>query len=210
VTTVLWPIGVEAKQSAAATQVGFSPEWILGDDNFQAANTVAQMQDQSQWRQAWVVTSVTKVTTLQEQLCYEAYREADPRAADSDVNNFACPEYNDLRQLFTGIQVAGPKLGPFSIDKGFHAIPAVASIDPRVPSCFYNVNDYTCVKDSIVEWYDPTATGYGTTNLGCWKTTLGARRFLVGQYPPGDLLTMKQPHDQCNNYDSNYQVILVP
>lgn len=206
VTTILWPVGLETKQSAAATQLGYNPEWVLGDDQFQDATTVAQQQDQGQWAHAWIVATVPKRTTLQQDLCYQAYREADPNAADSDVQNYACINYNDLRQLFTGIQVAGPRLGPFSIDKGFHAIPAVSSTDPRVPACFYNLNDYTCVKDAMLEWWDPTAAGYGTSNSGCWRMVSGGRRFLVGQSPPGDLAGLRTSSDVCNNWDNNFQI----
>jgi hypothetical protein len=210
VTTILWPIGLEIKQGSAASQLGYQPEWVLGDDNFQAATTVAQQQDQTQWAHAWITASVTKVGTLQQDLCYQAYREADPSAADSDVQNYACPEYNDLRQLFTGIQVAGPKLGPFSVDKGFHAIPSVASTDPRIPACFYNAADYTCVKDAVIEYWDPNAPGFGTTSKGCWKMIEAGKRYLIGQFPGGDVTTQRQPADQCNNYDANYQINVQP
>ena len=207
VTTLLWPVGLEIKQSAAATQLGYFPEWLLGDDLFQSGNTVAQQQDQSQWRDAWTLTAVTHTDTLHQQLCYTAYREVDPNAADSDVQNSACPKYNDLRQIFTGIQVAGPKLGPFSIDKGYHAIPDVSSVDPRVPACFYLPNDYTCVKDAEVEWWDSSAAGYGTTNQGCWKMTDDGRRYITGQFPSGDITAQRNPgRDACNAYDANYNI----
>lgn len=72
--------------------------------------------------------------------------------------------------LFTGIQVAGPRLGPTTLDKGFHAIPPGPSGDPRVPACFYEIGDYTCVKDATAVWWDPAgqpqmdqdASGYWT------------------------------------------------
>ena len=210
VTTLLWPVGIEIKQSAAATQLGYNPEWLLGDDSFQSGNTEAQQQDQSQWAHAFTVTSVVRIDNLHSELCYQGYREADPNSADSDVQNIACPKYNDLRQLFTGIQVAGPKLGPFSVDKGYHAIPDVASTDPRVPACFYLPNDYTCVKDAQVEWYDPSATGYGTTNAGCWRMIDGGQRYLPGGFPAGNATDQKKASDVCNAYDSNFNYRPIP
>src|SRR5256885_2877325 len=56
-----------------------------------------------------------------------------------------------LRQLFVGIQVAGPQLKPPKVDEGFHSIPAVASTDPTVPACYYDPGDYTCIKDTSEE-----------------------------------------------------------
>jgi hypothetical protein len=207
ITTILWPAGTEAKFSAAATRARYFPEWLLGPDGTQETTSVGQLQDQQQWAHAWVVPDATRHRDLQSELCYQAYREVDTTSADSDVQFFACPEYNDLRQLFTGIQVAGPKLGPYSVDKGFHAIPAVASTDPRVPACFYRSDDFTCVKDAVIEWWDTAGQSPLSSQPGCWRMVLGGRRFLPGGFPSGNLDAQRQAgSDPCNSFDNSYNV----
>ena len=84
--------------------------------------------NQNVWEHVWVVSNVTKVGRQDDQLCALAIREVDPNFPSADIP-WACGFYDDLRQLFTGIQVAGPKLAPETVDSGFHAIPAVASIE---------------------------------------------------------------------------------
>src|SRR5437764_1079832 len=83
--------------------------------------------------------------------CCEASRSVDSSTSlsDADVSQYACALiYPHLRQLFTGIQVAGPQLTPQAMDEGFHAIPPHPSDVPTEPACFYGQHEYTCVKDS--------------------------------------------------------------
>lgn len=202
VTTLLWPAGTETKQGQAATQLRYFPEWLIGPDGYEETTSAGQYQDQQQWTHAFIVPFVTRRATLQTDYCYQAYREVDTQAADSDINSFACLEYPDLRMVFTGIQVAGPKLGPYSIDKGYHAIPKVASTDPRVPACFYDPGDYTCVKDTVIEYWDPAGTTTTNSQPGCWRMIQGGRRYPENQLPSGDPLTLKTASDPCNSYDN--------
>ena len=222
VTTILWPGGVEIKQTAAAANLGYYPEWVLLGDGLMEAHAYAQKQDQNVFdERAWVVTPTVRVETLNKEYCYQAYREVDPQAPDSDViggtggaDAFACLQYNDLRQLFTGIQVAGPKLGPFSIDKGFHAIPAVDSPDPHVPACYYEPGDYTCAKDAQAMWWD--AQGLPPNNSGgsgCWRMSQGGKRYRFGFWPAGDVLSLKDANPSaapCNGYNSTENINNTP
>lgn len=204
ITTILWPAGFETKFSQAAQQEGYYPEWILGDDALQAANSDAQFQNQQEWAHAWIMTSQTYYPVLQDQICYREYRTVDQTSSDENVANYACPLYNSIRQLFTGIQVAGPDLTPQSIDEGFHAIPAVPSTNPQVPACFYPPNDYTCVQDDAIEWYNPNAPATKTDDgePGSWQMVFNGKRFLPGEFPTSNLLALKNPNDVINNYDT--------
>jgi hypothetical protein len=207
ITTIVWAGGVETKQSAAASQIGYNPEWVVLGDGLQEALGYGQAQDQGQWSHAWTVTPTVKVVAQKEQVCYAAYREVDQSSADSDVGGFACLDYDNLRQLFTGIQVAGPKLGPFSIDKGFHAIPSVESPDPRLPACYYDVSDYTCVKDMQAMWWDRTSVAPGASQPGCYRMAQNGKRYRIGTWPAGELSLMKDPaNDTCNVYDQTQYI----
>jgi hypothetical protein len=203
VSTIIWAGGVETKQSAAANQLGYTPEWVLLGDGLQEAISYGQGQDQSTWSHAWTFTPTVRVVPAKEQVCYQAYREVDPSSADSDASGFACLDYDNLRQLFTGIQVAGPKLGPFSIDKGFHAIPSVESPDPRLPACYYEPADYTCVKDMTAMWWDRNDVAPGASQPGCYRMAQGGKRYRTGTWPEGDIGAAKDAtKDPCNVYDA--------
>jgi hypothetical protein len=206
VTTLLWTGGVETKYSAAATQVGYSPEWVTLGDGLQESNTYGQLQDQNEWSHVFTVTPTVRVVPLREQICYNAYREVDPQAPDSDVGGFSCLDYDNLRQLFTGIQVSGPKLGPASIDRGFHAILPIASSDARVPACYYEPSDYTCVKDAQLMWYDPAGLAPGATQAGCYREVSNGKRFRKGDWPKRSLDQLKSSSDPCNAYDQTLYI----
>ena len=201
VTTIIWPGCVESKFSARAATVGYLPEWIvLGDavmDGFLATN----YQNDTAWRHSMVVSNQVKEVDREQEPCFLAYKDADPNAPNRDIRGRACSLYSNLRQLFVGIQVAGPRLGPTSIDRGFHAIPKIASNDPGTPACFYNEDDYTCVKDMVAMYWDPDATPPNGTEPGCFRMPQGGRRYLVGQYPEGEGSSLwDRQNDPCNGF----------
>ncbi|HZU74555.1 MAG TPA: hypothetical protein VE990_17490 [Acidimicrobiales bacterium] len=210
VTTILWPAGFETKQSQAAQQIGYQPEWVLGDDPNQACNFCTSFQNQVTWTHAMVMTSAVYTPQVPELICYQQYRTVDNQAADSDVQFYACADYNDLRQIFDGIQVAGPRLNPHTIDQGFHAIPPVASNNPQVPACYYKPNDYTCIKDAALEWWDPTGQDPNSSNKGCWRMVENGNRFLDGQFPNGNLNAQNSPSDVCNGFGEEIQEDAAP
>ncbi len=206
VTTVIWPGGYETTNTQAASAISYRPEWILAGDGTQEGNSAGKYQEPSEWANAWIVTSVTKVTQYEEETCYLAYKDVDPdEASFINIKLHACGFYDSTRQLFTGIQVAGPRVSPAAIDKGFHAIPAIASTDPKTPACFYRPSDYTCIKDSIAEWWDSSGpdptTRENTPGPGCWRLTHSGKRYLSQAWPDGDVLNLRNRNeDGCNGY----------
>ncbi|HEX9766740.1 MAG TPA: hypothetical protein VGA36_08245, partial [Nitriliruptorales bacterium] len=203
VTSVVVAQGYETALSAAAKNLDYYPEWVVAGDGFTDGEGGARWQDQDVWQHARVVTNITLIPEDEEQQpCHRAIREASPSHRD-DYRGTACNAdntYNDLRQLFTGIQVAGPRLTPESIEQGFRAIPSHRSTDPSVPACFYEPGDYTCVKDATVEWWDPGNGQEGQANDGCWRMTGGGARFLEGAWPEGNVDDRESPDDPCNNF----------
>ena len=206
ITTIIWAGGIETLQSGAANNIQYHPEWVLaGDGAYSDGYGTNSFQNGPEWDHAWVITFETYTPDQHNRLCYQAYKAVDPsRATDTDIEN-SCDFYDNLRQLFTGIQVAGPRLGPTSVDEGFHAIPSQASLDPRVPACFYLPGDYTCIKDGVAEWWDSTGTVPGGSRpTGCWRAAQYGTRFLTNQWPAGDVLTMKQRSDPCSAFGASY------
>ncbi len=150
---------------------------------------------------AVVVSYQVQQIDREQEICFLAYKDGDPGAPDADVRKHACSLYDRLRQLFIGIQVAGPQLGPTSVDKGFHAIPKIASEDSRTPACFYNLDDYSCVKDGVVMWWDANKVPPTSPDPGCWRMVNQAKRYLVGQFPAQEIYSMRsQQDDPCNGY----------
>src|SRR5205085_354969 len=97
-----------------------------------------------------------------------------------------------------------PRLSASSIDQGFHAIPAVASTDPSKVSCYFSSDDYTCVKDSTREYWDPNGKPpiSGTIPAGCWRMEEAGHRFLPGQWPARNSTADRRPSDFCNGYEN--------
>ncbi len=201
VTTIIWPGGIESKFGDQAAAQNYLPEWILlGDGETDGFVGMQYQNPQAFGGHAWVVSYQTKQIDREQEPCFLAYKDADPSAPDTDIRGRACSLYERLRQLFTGIQVAGPKLGPTSVDKGYHAIPKIASEDPGTPACFYNVGDYSCVKDGVSMWWDANAVAPNNADAGCFRMVNGAKRYVFGTFPETEASATKSASDPCNGY----------
>ena len=199
VSTIIRVQGYTPEISIGMGKTGYYPEWLIVGDGQMEDIVEEKYEDPQEWSHAWIIGNVVLQPPRRSEICYLAEKEADPELAYED-SSIPCRLYNDFRQLFIGIQVAGPRLGPTSIDKGFHAIPPVPSTNAQVPSCSYLAGDYTCVKDSIAMWWDSQKTSTYSGQPGCWRVPLQGKRFLVGTWPKGDVLSMRSANDVCNGY----------
>ena len=210
ITTILWTGGINGNFGKWATSLGYYPEWIvLGDGTLDAHHPVglyAQLSPSFDGH-AIVVSIQPLLPAFEEQQCYKAYREADDTLNDGWVE-VACDHYRSLFQLFTGIQVAGPRLDPRSVDEGFHAIPHVQTNDIETPSCFYNWGDYTCVKDAIHAIWRAARTAPGAANPGCWTVIEHGRRHLADHWPQGNIDAQIKGDEPCNGYDAGSEVVV--
>ncbi|MFN2465075.1 MAG: hypothetical protein ABR598_02280 [Candidatus Dormibacteria bacterium] len=201
VTTLLWAGGTEDFDSRAAASLHYYPEWLLAGDRRIDGSTMATSADPSEAANFVTVSNATLVHARANEECYRAYSEASPSAAPGDNESFlACELYPDLREMFVGIQVAGPRLSPANVDKGYHAIPHVISTDPTVPTCFYDPGDYTCVKDGVAEHFDVTGVDENATAGGCYRMMENGKRYLAGGWPAGDPQAQINPNDICNTF----------
>jgi hypothetical protein len=204
ITTILWLGGAEGYYGPAAEAIGYQPEWImLGDSQLEGNNPPRLMSANNVWNgRGLVITPQTYEPALQQQQCYQAFREIDQTYPESDLG-WGCAPYKNLFQFFTGVQVAGPRLGPTSIDKGFHAIPEIRSTDPSVPACFYFPGDYTCVKDAQVEIWDAAGAAPGDSRPGCWRAIEGGKRYLPNEWPEGNITAQITGNEPCNGYSAS-------
>ena len=204
ITTILWPGGMEGYTANAAAAAGYQPEWIvLGDDLLDGNEQNRRARNGPAFNnRAFLITPEVYNPPRTQQRCYQAYREADQSLNEQDLGAYVCGYYRNLFQLFVGIQVAGPRLGPSSVDKGYHAIPPVASKDNQSPACFYDPGDYTCVKDNQVEMWDDGATAQDS-RTGCWRIIADGARYFPGEYPEGNIDSNLNQLGPCNNYSVN-------
>ncbi|HUR48968.1 MAG TPA: hypothetical protein VMY88_05485 [Acidimicrobiales bacterium] len=200
ITTIIWPGGLNDTFTVAASSVRYFPEIVLAGDGASDSSPGGTVQSQDVWANAIAATGYVRADVPGERPCYQAAKEADPEVGDREVQLNGCGIYDSMLQLFTGIQVAGPKLNPASLDKGYHAIPPLASPDPRVPACYYEPGDYTCIKDASIGWWDPTGRDPAGNSPGCWRMMDDGKRYLRGTWPERDLAARKRAGvDICNS-----------
>jgi hypothetical protein len=208
---------MESKLSEAAAQLNYFPEWIVAGDGI-THNEFAQQgyqgshgQDPQAWQYAAVVSHQTLVPVDERQrLCFQAQRSVDPNVPQQDALRTGCDMYDSLRQLFIGIQVAGPRLGPTSIDRGFHAIPAVPSRYLDVPACYYLPNDYTCVKDYVLLRWNPAGDPQDERGTGCYEVVGNRRRIIENMRREDPMAEYRPPRDPCLNFGSGLQQNIGP
>ena len=207
VTTIIWAWGYDlGRNTSAAAKQGYLPEWILAGDNIMDGYDLGQVQDQQAFHDhAWIQTVQARAPAFNQDLCYSAMLEADPETPEEDAA-LLCRlhlAYEAIRQLFIGIQVAGPKLNPATVDKGYHAIPPGPSETPLVPACYYEPGDYTCIKDATAMYWDRNGTAPGSNAPGCWRMPEEGKRFTAGEWGNHDIAARKRPdRDPCNGYSS--------
>jgi hypothetical protein len=206
VTTLLYIGGTNYSMSSSAGAIGYRPEIVVADPNDGFSRNVAgSFNDPNVWSHAWTVTSTPKLGDYSQEYCYLAAKEAGvERVQPEDFRDWGgCTLYNQMQQLFTAIQVAGPRLSPDTVTAGFRAIPGVPSGNPRRPACFYPQGDNTCIKDATTAWWDPSGQppNPGSHPPGCWRLAEGGRRYLAGGWAQSDANATKNPtEDDCNGW----------
>lgn len=207
VTTVLYLGGVEGKFTQLADAQKYYPEIVVAGDLYNDNIGNARLQNQNVWKNAWAMSYQLREDRRSEQPGYRAARDGDPNL-DEDAAGFAADSYRDFFMLFQGIQVAGPKLNPENINKGFHALPERTSDSPYVASCFFDPDDYSCVKDAQEVWWDTTGHPQASNTPGCWRMVRGGERFLAGKWEGADDVFGATSQAPCNGRGGTYQTSL--
>jgi hypothetical protein len=208
VTTVLYLGSTEGKLSEAFDAIKYYPEIVIAGNLNNDNNFNGQVQAQAAWANAWAMTFHVRIAGLQQSPGYRAYKEGDP-SGDDNAGTWARDEYRDNFMLFQGVQVAGPRLTPQSMDQGFHAIPEHASKDPFSPALFFDPGDYTSLKDGAEEWWDPQGQsppgGTPSRRPGCFRMAREGKRFIAGHWPKGDDVFQNRA-DPCTGYGGSIQL----
>lgn len=170
--TILYAGGAETDTSKAADILGYSPEWIVSGDGSIDGNGFGQSQGQIAWSHAWAVSNQSQVGPLDQQQAYRAYKEAEPEGKDGQ---WTPAFYNDWFMLFDAIQLSGSTLTPGNADSGLHALLPYSSTYPTSPALYFDVGDYSFVKDANEGWWDPSGVD-PYANVGCYRLVAGGIR----------------------------------
>ncbi len=199
VTTILWTGLVDITHSRASAAIDYRPEWVVIGLGNMDSNEAGSLQQPEVWQHAWTVTEQTYIANGDQTPCLQAAREADPTVNPRNARYECGFLFPTMRQIFSGIQLAGPRLTPRTMDTGFHAIPRIASTSLALPACFYEPGDYTCVKDAVAARWDPNGPNQGAIGQpGCYRIPQASRRHLRGTWPAENVNARQRPDDYCN------------
>ncbi|HVL82357.1 MAG TPA: hypothetical protein VM840_12285 [Actinomycetota bacterium] len=197
VTTVLWLKGYSTAPTAAATLTGYFPEWVVAGDGAHELEQNAARQDPLQWRRPVIVSTDQRRSPLEATACWNALFDQGAGADASAI----CPNdpgvFTSMRQLFQAVQLAGPGLQPASVEQGFRAVPWNEAAGPWSAACSYPGDDFTCVDDATVAWWDPAGGSRGL-GPGCWRLFEDGRRRRAGEWPREPV--ERSPADPCSGW----------
>lgn len=207
VTTILWFGGVEGKTSQAADEQKYYPEiFYAGDTNMESQNN-GLLQNRNFWEHAAIVSNMLREDQLENSLGYQAWREAEPNAPTDPDGFWASLIYRDFFMVAMGVQVAGPRLHPVTVNEGFRAIPTITSTSPYLPACFFTQGNF-CVQDASQWWWDPEGQAPGRRPDGCYRLVRGGQRFILGQWPKGDEVFVNGTDDPCSGFNGGFQLVV--
>lgn len=173
-----------------ATKQDYRPEWTITGTVFTDTTAAARLFDASQWAHAYGIS--TKGARVKPELTdswtlYKWYYGTDPTATKSQ--GFIGPQF---QILYTGLQMAGPDLDPYTFAGGMFSYPPTGGgvLNPRISFGFHGQfpnADYVGVDDFTVVWWDAKAVGpdeQDTPGTGMWTYVAGGKRYLLGEPPP--------------------------
>ena len=206
ITTIIWPIGSNSSGDdgcghyfqSGGVSLRYLPEVVVAGNGGSDDIFSGQLSHQEFSRNQLFMSAFPRADEPGKTPCIYAAREAEPGVPARDLENFGCAMYPGIRLMFTGIQVAGPKLDPRSMDKGYHAIPDRPSTDPFVPACYFEPGDYTCIKDAQLVHWDASGQSPGTSGGGCMRMVEQGRRYVAGGWPERDIAALVRPDNPCN------------
>lgn len=189
----------------AADSAAFYPEVVFAGDGTIDRNLSGRLYPDNFMRNAWLMTYLIGSLSLEEDYAFRACTEGDPSQSRAACQ-LAATKYQDYLLLFKMIQAAGPRLTPRNVDRGMHSLPKISSTSRAEASCFYDPDDYTCIKDAMEEWWDNTGRVPGASSPGCWRMVRGGVRYLPGTWPRQDEVFFNGTKDPCNAYTLGGQV----
>jgi hypothetical protein len=171
-----------------STAQDYFPEWILGPNLLADTVIFGRTYDPQQWRNGFAIGLAGTPGKTKQGSSYAIYTWAYDREPPSNIYTVLEP---GLREVFTGIHLAGAELTPESFRDGLLRYPATGGTATRPlvgrgDQGIWPTFDYGSGPDDVaLMWWDPDAETIdeaGNTGVGAYRFADGGER-----YRPGDL-----------------------
>jgi hypothetical protein len=177
----LYPILItnEARNQA------YFPEWIITGSGLSDTTAAGRLYDQSEWHNAFGISPLWVTwATVAKSYGYREAHHGDPNMKPNDEGVLINIYASVPRILFTGIQMAGPKLTPGQFANGLFSFPKSGGT-PATPLTYFSRAYPTAIKDFMEVYYDPDKSGIDERGLQgngeIMKMHLG-KRYTQGQW----------------------------
>jgi hypothetical protein len=177
-----------ASLTEEATAQGYYPEWLLGPSALMDTTIFARQTDVQQWKNGFGISLVgargERSTNGAFQIHEWAYGEPPP-------NNTANVIEPPIRNLFTGIMLAGPDLNPETFRDALFRYPPSGGgptepLNSRGNHDIWPDEDWGGSDDTALIWFDPEATGedeVGNEGTGMYRYAKMGERYTLGNLP---------------------------
>jgi hypothetical protein len=176
----------------ACADIGYYPEWIITGIVLTDTSTLGRYYDQKEWAHAFGVTSLAVPTPVASGDADRLYRWW--YGSNTSPPSLAAPAIvPGILQVFTGVQLAGPDLTPYTFTAGFFRAPPAGG-GPTTPLDAYGYQgaaplpSYSSPADYTFLWYNATAKGpdeEGVYGSGLMEYVNGGIRYKAGVVPGG-------------------------
>jgi len=172
-----------------ATAQGYFPEWVLGPNLLADTAIFARTFDQQQWRNGFAIGFAGTPGKTEDGSAYTIYTWAYDREPPSNIYTVLEPS---LREVFTGIQLAGPELTPETFRDGLERYPPAGGgstrpLQARGDHGIWPTFDYGGLPDQItLMWWDPEAESVdevGNRGVGSYRFANRGERYRPGELP---------------------------
>ena len=173
-----------------ATAQGYFPEWILGPSLLADTAIFGRSYDQHQWPNGFAIGYAGTPGRTEDGTAYTIYTWA--YGGQEPPSNIYAVLEPGLRDVFTGIQLAGPELTPESFRDGILRYPPTGGgptrpLIARGDQGVWPEFDYGGGPDQItLMWWDPeaeTVDEVGNAGVGSYRFASGGERYGPGQLP---------------------------
>jgi hypothetical protein len=170
----IFPVFLTAK----ASEQSYNPEWVVVGVALTDHDLVGQLYNQDQWSHAAGVSYAGDIIPQRAGLGYAAYK-----SVRSDEPAFSAELiYAQMYMLALGIQLAGPKLDPYSYERGMFTYPGGHGL---YGTWGFPVGSYTPTRDARIIWWDPKRISIYNNKQGAYVDAYGGKRFAIHHLPKG-------------------------
>ena len=177
-----------------ASKEQYYPEWFISGTALTDTTFFGRIYDQDQWQHAYGVSPLWVFFEHEE--ASDGYREyhhvcpqvmpgqCDPGKEGTGINVYRTA----LIELYTGVEMAGPKLTPQTFAQGMYNYPATGG-SPAYPLVKMTPDSPVLIKDFTEVWWNRTGRGKDEVNQdnnGILMKAGGGKRYLFGQWPTSD------------------------